>query len=133
MHTRLLAATVFCLGLMGCPMGYAQMMGDGMMKGGQMGAGPDRGSQQQMMQQMGQMQEMMQSMMRHMQSMAQDQKTKGEMGEMMKRMDTGVGRVLDGYAPDNRSLRGIEAMVRYEARAEYSTIVLQRFSRQRFR
>jgi hypothetical protein len=33
------------------------------------------------------MMEMMQTMMRQMQNMAQDPKAKGEMGDMMKRMD----------------------------------------------
>ncbi len=87
MKIRVLASAVFGFSLMVSPVVSAQMMGDGMTKGGQMemkGAAP---GQMQMMQEMGQMMEMMQTMMRQMQNMAQDPKAKGEMGDMMKRMD----------------------------------------------
>jgi len=87
MKTRVFAMAVFGFALTVSPVVSARMMGDGMMKGGQMEMKGMEGGQIQMMQEMGQMMEMMQTMVRQMQNMAQAPRTDGEMGEMMKRMD----------------------------------------------
>jgi hypothetical protein len=84
MKTHVIAIGAVAVTLMIASVVSAQMMGGGMMKGGQGEmTGMERG-QTEMMQAMGQMREMLHTMMRHLQNLAQDQQTKGEMGAMIK-------------------------------------------------
>ncbi len=88
MNTRMIGVLFLALMLLVGPVTSAQMMGDGMMKGGQKEMEKkEEGRMPMMHKMMDEMMEMMKEMMEGMKGMAQDQPTKQKMEEMMKKMD----------------------------------------------
>ncbi len=91
MNVKVIGVLLLALMFLVSPVIYAQMMGDGMMKGGQMAAeGEEEGQMPQMPMMHGminRVMEMMQEMMEGMRGMAQDEPTKEKMDGMMMEMD----------------------------------------------
>ena len=91
MNIKIIGVLLLALMFLASPVTFAQMMGEGMMKGGQMETeGEEEGQMPQMSMMhgmMNQVMEMMQEMMASMRDMAQDEPTKEKMDGMMMEMD----------------------------------------------